>query len=170
MYALANFTSVFEVATALCIGYGVLKSVYKFPLASIESQIAHSKAIWHEFGNDHPSSGLESFIGHVERNYSIKKPELEKLYILLARISVVLSLLPITLLIFAGFYAENLPTLTIAGLLLTTLSVVPILAFIAWQKSQALTKSMKTELDILGKEAMEVLVVSQSKATARKQT
>lgn len=170
MYALANFTSVFEVATALCLGYGLLKSVYEFPLATIESQISNAKVIWHEFGQDHPDSGLESIVGLVERTYSIKKPEMNKLYILLARISVLLSLLPLSLLVCAGFYAETLPALVIAGLLLTTLSIVPTLAFIAWRKSQELIKTMSVGLSILNKEAMEVLFVSQSKATQRKQT
>lgn len=170
MYALANFTSVLEVATALCLGYGLLKSIYEFPLAAIENQLENSKATLHEFGKDHPSSGLGSIIRLVERTYSVKKPELEKLYTLLARLSVALSVLPISLLICAGFYPDPLPAVCIAGLLFTTLSIVPTLAFIAWWKSQVLLRSMRTQLVILGTETLEVLFVSQSKATSRKQT
>ena len=170
MYPLANFTSVLEVATALCFGYGLLKSVYEFPLVAIERQIDNSKAIFYEFGKDHPDSGLNSIIGLVERSYSVKKPELEKTYIRLARTSIFLSVLPISLLIFAGFYSENLSTLAISGLLFLAMAIVPALAFIAWLKSKSLKKEMDKHLKILNKEAMEVLFVSQSKASQRKKT
>lgn len=169
MYALANFTSVFEVATALCLGYGLLKSIYEFPLATIENQLKNARGTLIEFGEDHPSSGLEPIIGLVERTYSVKKPELERLYTLLARISVGLSTLPISLLIFAGFYNDPLPVICVAGLLFTTLLIAPALAFIAWRKSQNILRPIRPQLTLLTMETLEVLLASQSIATSDKQ-
>jgi len=50
------------------------------------------------------------------------------------------------------------------------MAIVPVLAFIAWVKSKSLKKGMDKYLEILNKEAMEVLIVSQSKASQRKKT
>jgi len=163
MNQLSDFSSVFEISTALFLAYGLIKSAYSFPLIRIKEEIENAKGTLKEFGEDHPKSGLQSAIGLIERMYGLLRPDLDKLYIFLARISLALSILPISILIFSGFYKCLVSDAVIAILLALTLLPVPSFAFIAFFKSQKLVNDLSKVREILKKEGLEVLLVSQQK-------
>ncbi|MGI2065597.1 hypothetical protein [Shewanella sp. MF08487] len=170
MYPLSDFSSVFEVATALCLAYGFIRSAYNFPLIAIEKQLNNAKEVLNDFGHDHPHSGLGAIIGLVERSYSIKKLDLDKLYILLAKLSILASLIPITFLITSGFYKGTFSAAAMVTIIIFAFIPTPVLSLVAWLKSKDLINKVKSQRELLHKEVMEVLVVSQSKATKNKQT
>lgn len=169
MCNLLNFSSVFEIAFALCLGYGLIKSAYRFPLIGLEKFIEDAKEVLVKFGSDHPESRLESAIGLVERSYSLRKDDLEKIYLSCSRLSVCFSVFPLLILVYAGFNENTLLSIrTVSFLIFFSLLPTPTLAFFSWIKSRQLLKKIERPRKILLHEYFEVLFISQSKATADK--
>jgi hypothetical protein len=166
MYQLSSFSSVFELSAAVFLAYGLIKSVYRFPLNIIEN----AKLTLSEFGADHPDSRLPSAIGLLERMYTLERIDLDKFYIFMSRLSVFLTLVPLTCLIISGFFDPKVSLISISLVLLFTVALQPVLAIISWKQSNKLLFNLDPQRKILSKETHEVLFVSQSKATAKKQT
>ncbi len=164
MNQISDFSSVFEVSTALFLAYGLIKSAYLFPLIRLDEELENAKGTLNEFGKDHPHSMLKSAIGLFERTYSILRPDLDKFYVLVSRVSLILSVFPISILIISGFYKDPVSNIIISTLLLLSLLPVPSFAFIIWFKSKKLISDLSDVRQILKKEALEVLLVSQKTA------
>jgi hypothetical protein len=149
MYQLSNFSSVFEIATAVCLAYGLIKAAFSYPIIEIQNKLERLKITYEKYSID-PDERFIKCLTEAEHGLFAITPLLQKYYNCLAKKSLVCALTPLSILIYSGFNPNSdLNAFCISALLILSYIPVPTLSYLGYRKAQMHLSHLQETIQLL---------------------
>lgn len=133
MAILSNFSSVFEVSTAIHLAYSLIREVHERPIITIEKHLNRIKKEFEDYATPEGEKDIlvGSLIWVVDMSLQLKLIPHQKMISRFTYISIIIATFSISLLILSGFYPNLVVPQHIMILILSVLLLpMPLLIFI----------------------------------------